>query len=116
MERNSKACFRSYGYDTRSCTIELKKCDLLKGYIFSTGLKNRAASCIIIMRSETCLRISFHRASLSAPSRSSISWRRSEIPGKAEAPYKLNFPGAKMAFRDSGRPGSPRLFDKNQNE
>ena len=68
------------------------------------------------MRSETCLRISFHRASLSAPSRSSISWRRSEIPGKAEAPYKLNFPGAKMAFRDSGRPGSPILFNKNQNQ
>ena len=34
---------------------EIAFCDLLKGYIFSTGLKNRAASCIIIMRSETCL-------------------------------------------------------------
>ena len=68
------------------------------------------------MRSETCLRISFHRASLSAPSRSSISWRRSEIPGKAEAPYKLNLPGAKIAFRDSGRPGSPKLFVKKQHE
>ena len=91
-------------------------CVFLKDHIFSTGLKNRAASCIIIMRSETCRRISFHLACLASPSRSSISWRRSEIPGKAEAPYKLNFPGAKIALRDSGRPGSPRLFNKNQNE
>ena len=75
--------------------------------IFSTGLRNLEASCIIIIKSETCLRIFFHLASLASVSRSSISCKRSEIPGKAEAPYKLNFPGAKMALRVSGRPGRP---------
>ena len=112
--KRSSIQFRRSAEITRNA-IQFSR-SFLKGYIFSTGLKNRAASCIIIMRSETCLRISFHLASLSSTSRSSISWRRSEIPGNAEAPYKLNFPGAKMAFRDSGRPGSPKLFDKNQNE
>ena len=79
-----------------------KPCDSVLS-IISVDNKNLDASFLIIIRSETCLFNFSYRFFLESLSKSSISCKRSIIPGKAAPPYELNLLGAKMAFLEYGR-------------
>ena len=56
----------------------------------------------MIMRSDTCFLTRSHLSSFSLPRNLSISWVRSEMPGKAEEPYLLNLAGANRECLVSG--------------